>query len=64
LPVEYEIDKSLNLFSPAEHEKYGIRNYNNECRKIVMRYSGLWRDIVGRFGRWIDFDNDYKTMGN
>ena len=28
-----------------------------------MRYSGLWRDIVGRFGRWIDFDNDYKTMG-
>lgn len=28
-----------------------------------MRYSGLWKSIVGRFGRWIDFDNDYKTMG-
>eukprot|EP01022_Parablepharisma_sp_SALTPOND_P024585 TRINITY_DN548_c0_g1_i2.p1 TRINITY_DN548_c0_g1~~TRINITY_DN548_c0_g1_i2.p1 ORF type:complete len:1066 (-),score=166.42 TRINITY_DN548_c0_g1_i2:6868-10065(-) len=42
--------------------EYGIGNYNNECRKIVMKYSGLWRDIVSRFGRWIDFDNDYKTM--
>lgn len=27
-----------------------------------MKYSGEWRKIVTRFGRWIDFDNDYKTM--
>jgi isoleucyl-tRNA synthetase len=27
-----------------------------------MRYSQEWREIVKRFGRWIDFDNDYKTM--
>lgn len=27
-----------------------------------MRYSNEWRKIVGRMGRWIDFDNDYKTM--
>lgn len=27
-----------------------------------MRYSKEWRHIVGRYGRWIDFDNDYKTM--
>ena len=40
----------------------GIANYNNECRKIVMKYAHDWRYIVGRFGRWIDFDNDYKTM--
>ena len=62
LPVEYEVDKKLNLHTPKEHIEFGIGNYNNECRKIVMRYSGLWRDIVARFGRWIDFDNDYKTM--
>lgn len=40
----------------------GIKAYNAECRSIVMRYSKDWREIVGRFGRWIDFDNDYKTL--
>ena len=40
----------------------GIAKYNQECRSIVMRYSGLWEHVVTRFGRWIDFENDYKTM--
>lgn len=40
----------------------GIPAYNAECRSIVMRYSHEWRRIVNRFGRWIDFDNDYKTL--
>lgn len=40
----------------------GIDKYNEACKSIVMRYSGEWRYTVGRFGRWIDFDNDYKTM--
>lgn len=40
----------------------GIDKYNEACRGIVMRYSNEWRYTVGRFGRWIDFDNDYKTM--
>ena len=40
----------------------GIAKYNAECRKIVMRYSKEWEQIVSRLGRWIDFENDYKTM--
>lgn len=40
----------------------GIENYNAECRAIVMRYSQEWRYIVGRMGRWADFENDYKTL--
>ncbi|XP_065901087.1 isoleucine--tRNA ligase, cytoplasmic-like isoform X3 [Dysidea avara] len=40
----------------------GIGEYNKECRKIVMRYSTEWKEIVTRLGRWIDFDNDYKTL--
>jgi len=40
----------------------GIDNYNEECRKIVMKYSNEWKAVVQRFGRWIDFDNNYKTM--
>lgn len=62
LPVEYEIDKALGVETKADYEKIGLKNYNDECRGIVMRYSNEWRKIVKRFGRWIDFDNDYKTM--
>ena len=62
LPVEYEIDQSLNIKGPEDVEKMGIEAYNSECRKIVMRYSSEWVRIVKRMGRWIDFENDYKTM--
>ena len=62
LPIEYEIDKKLNITNRKEIVEMGIDKYNAECRSIVMRYSGLWREVVNRLGRWIDFDNDYKTM--
>ena len=62
LPVEYEIDKTLGIKGPHDVLAMGIANYNNECRKIVMRYSKEWRETVTRLGRWIDFNNDYKTM--
>lgn len=62
LPIEYEIDKRYNIKSQVEREEIGVKEYNRRCREIVMTYSNEWRHIVGRFGRWIDFDNDYKTM--
>ncbi|XP_062520478.1 isoleucine--tRNA ligase, cytoplasmic-like [Corticium candelabrum] len=62
LPVEYEIDKSLGITSPDDVKKMGIDKYNAECRKIVMRYAEQWKFIVSRLGRWIDFNNDYKTL--
>ena len=40
----------------------GIAAYNEECRSIVMRYSKEWEKTVTRLGRWIDFENDYKTL--
>jgi isoleucyl-tRNA synthetase len=40
----------------------GIGAYNAECRGIVMRYSKEWEATVTRMGRWIDFENDYKTL--
>ncbi|TMS39182.1 hypothetical protein L596_005750 [Steinernema carpocapsae] len=62
LPVEYEIDQKLGIKGPADVHAMGIENYNKECRAIVMRYSTEWRSTIERMGRWIDFDNDYKTM--
>ena len=62
LPVEHEIDKRLNISGKADVMAMGIDKYNAECRSIVMRYSSEWRSTVERMGRWIDFDNDYKTL--
>ncbi|KIP04106.1 hypothetical protein PHLGIDRAFT_129718 [Phlebiopsis gigantea 11061_1 CR5-6] len=62
LPVEHEIDKRLNITGREDVMKMGIAKYNAECRSIVMRYSSEWRQTVERMGRWIDFDNDYKTF--
>lgn len=62
LPVEYEIDKSLNIHGRKGVEEFGIANYNDECKGIVQRYTKEWRQTVERIGRWVDFDDDYKTM--
>ncbi|TRY85093.1 hypothetical protein DNTS_023042 [Danionella cerebrum] len=62
LPVEYEIDKALNIKGPEDVAKMGIEEYNRQCRGIVMRYANEWESSVRRMGRWIDFSNDYKTL--
>lgn len=62
LPVEHEIDKKLGITGRDDVMRMGIDQYNAECRSIVMRYASEWRSTVERMGRWIDFDNDYKTL--
>ncbi|RAK97462.1 isoleucine--tRNA ligase ILS1 [Aspergillus ibericus CBS 121593] len=62
VPIEYEIDKKLGMSGLEAVEKLGIEKYNEECRAIVMRFASEWRQTIERLGRWIDFDNDYKTM--
>ena len=62
LPIEFEIDKELGIKTPSQVEELGIDVYNEKCRSIVMRFSSEWQTIVERMGRWIDFENDYKTM--
>ncbi|CCG84421.1 protein of unknown function [Taphrina deformans PYCC 5710] len=62
LPIEHEIDKRLNITGKDDVMKMGIDKYNAECRAIVMRYASEWRSTIERMGRWIDFDNDYKTL--
>lgn len=62
LPIEFEIEKQLGIKSKQDVIDFGIGNYNAECRKIVMRYAHDWEAVVSRLGRWIDFENDYKTL--
>ncbi len=62
LPVEYEMEKELGISGKYEIENYGVAQFNEQCRSIVLRFTGEWERIVTRLGRWVDFQNDYKTM--
>ncbi|MCY3884136.1 MAG: isoleucine--tRNA ligase [Gammaproteobacteria bacterium] len=62
LPIEHEIDKKLGMPAHEAVAKLGIGGYNQECRGIVERYVREWRSTITRLGRWVDFDDDYKTM--
>ncbi len=62
LPIEHQIDQQLGMSVQDAVAELGIAGYNNECRKIVQRYVSEWRKTIPRLGRWVDFDNDYKTM--
>src|SRR5579864_263391 len=62
LPVENEIEKAKELSGAASIEEFGIAKFNEECRGIVLRYTGEWKKTVSRMGRWVDFENIYRTM--
>lgn len=64
VPIEMLIQKKLGISSKKDIEEFGISNFNDECRKIVMQCSDEWKTKMTRLGRWIDFDNDYKTLDN
>jgi isoleucyl-tRNA synthetase len=61
LPIEYEIEKELHIKTTDEILAFGIDNYNEACRNIVMRCSDTWEKTMGRLGRWMDYKNCYKT---
>jgi isoleucyl-tRNA synthetase len=43
-------------------QSLGSKGYNDECRSIVDRFTNEWEKTISRLGRWVDFENDYKTM--
>ncbi|GAA1482907.1 isoleucine--tRNA ligase [Gordonia sinesedis] len=62
LPAELEAERQLGITDKSEIEKMGVERFNDYCRDSVLRYTGEWRDYVTRQARWVDFDNDYKTL--
>src|SRR3989338_1089436 len=62
LPIEFEINKLHDISTTAQVLEMGIAKYNALCREVVMRCAEDWRRTVTRLGRWIDFDDDYRTM--
>ncbi|MFT7600311.1 MAG: isoleucyl-tRNA synthetase [Acidimicrobiales bacterium] len=62
LPAEMETEKELGVSGRRAIVDYGIDRFNADCRASVMRYTSEWEDYVTRQARWVDFENDYKTM--
>jgi isoleucyl-tRNA synthetase len=62
LPVENIVEKELNLSAKKDIIDYGIHRFNEKAREAVMHYADDWRKVIPRLGRWVDMENDYRTM--
>ncbi|MBT7228154.1 isoleucine--tRNA ligase, partial [Candidatus Parcubacteria bacterium] len=62
LPIENIVEKDLGFETKKDIEKYGIDKFNESCRSRVMEYADIWKGTIRRLGRWVDMENDYKTM--
>lgn len=62
LPVENLIEKELGLKSKKDIIDFGLGKFNAKAQESVMRYADEWRRIVPRLGRWVDMEDDYRTM--
>ncbi len=62
LPIENLIQDELKLHTVKDIRDHGVAEFNEACRAGVLKYTKEWRRTVSRMGRWVDFDNEYKTM--
>jgi isoleucyl-tRNA synthetase len=62
LPAEVEAEKQLGIAHKNEIDAMGVAAFNDVCRSSVLKYTEDWEDYVHRQARWVDFDNDYKTL--
>ena len=64
LPVEIEVEKKLGMNGKQDIEKYGIREFNEQCKDSVFSYEALWREMTRRMAYFIDLDDPYITLDN
>ena len=65
VPVESKIEKQFKITDKRQIEAdIGIEEFNRACRSIIMENDALWRTTIRRIGRWVDMDDQYRTMDN
>jgi isoleucyl-tRNA synthetase len=62
LPIENIVEKDLKIKVKKEIEEMGVDKFNETARTKVLHFASEWKKTVGRIGKWIEFDNSYKTM--
>ncbi len=64
LPVEISVEKTLGITKEDIGKKISVEEYNNACRKEVLKYKDLWDDLTNKIGYWVDLDDPYITFDN
>ena len=64
LPVEYQVEKQLNITNKVELEAYGVQNFIEKCKENVFQYEQDWRQMTERIGFWVNLDEAYITLSN
>lgn len=64
LPIELGVEKTLGITKEDIGKKISIEEYNQACRKEVMKYKEVWDDLTRKMGYWVDLENPYITFEN
>ena len=62
LPLENQIEEKLGIKTKREIEALGVGQFNYAARNAVLEYADIWKEAITRLGRWVDMEDDYKTM--
>lgn len=64
LPIEIGVEKKLGITKEDIGKSISIEDYNQECRREVMKYKDLWDDLTIKMGYWLNLDDPYITYEN
>lgn len=64
LPIELAVEKALGITKDDIGKKITVKEYNDACRKEVMRYTDVWNDLTEKMGYWVDLADPYITYKN
>ncbi|MDC0303743.1 isoleucine--tRNA ligase [Flavobacteriales bacterium] len=64
LPVELGVEKELGITKEDIGKSISIAEYNEACRKAVMKYTDVWNDLTRKVGYWVDMEHPYVTYEN
>ena len=62
LPIESIANRELSIQTREELEAIGLTKFNTFCKEKIASFEGDWEPVYNRLGRWVDFDNTYRTM--
>lgn len=64
LPVELSVEKELGITKEDIGKKISVDDYNDACRKNVMKFTREWEDLTRKMGYWVDMNDPYITYDN
>ncbi len=62
LPVELQVEKELGITKEDIGKSISVEEYNERCKKAVMKFKGEWEDLTRIMGYWVDMDDPYITF--